>query len=164
MNILKVEGRFNLKKLAASLLLALGAGFLGGLFSMSARTVYASLNLPAFSPPMWLFAPVWIVLYLLMALAFYRILLYGKDAEGAKSARSAYYTQLIFNVLWSLLFFGFSLRVAAFVDSLILLFYSILCIIRFRKLDKPAALLMLPNAIWVLYAAILNLAIVILNH
>jgi benzodiazapine receptor len=163
MNIFKVNGLLSLKKLAAALVLTLGASVLGAVFSVNAGEIYACLNLPAYAPPTFLFEPVWIVLFILMGLSFYRILLSDKCLPDIKRARSLFFTQLVFNLLWSILFFGFSLRIAAFLDILILLFYIIMTIIKFYKLDRPAAWLLLPYALWVVYAAILNLSIVLLN-
>lgn len=164
MNIFKVNGTFSLKKLTAALALTIGAGILSAIFSTNAGEIYAGLNLPAFAPPSWVFAPVWTILFILMGISFYRILFYDKSLPEVKSARSTFYIQLVFNILWSVLFFTFSLRIAAFLDILILLFYIILTIIKFSKIDKPAAWLLIPYVLWVAYAAVLNLGIILLNN
>jgi benzodiazapine receptor len=163
-NILKVDGKFSLKKFVAAMTLTLGNGALGAIFSTHAGEIYATLNLPAFAPPSWLFAPVWTILYILMGISFYRILFQDKSLLEVKNARSTFLIQLVFNLLWSILFFGLSLRIAAFLDILILLFYIIMTIIKFYKLDKPAAWLLVPYVVWVAYAAALNLSIVLLNN
>lgn len=163
MNLLKVDGRSSTKKLLASMFLMLVVAVLGAVFSLNASEIYTSLNLPSFAPPAWVFMPAWIILYGLMGLSFYRILMLDKNNPDVKSARSAFYIQLVFNVLWSILFFGMSLHIAAFIDILILLFYIVLTIVRFYKVDKTAAYLLIPYLLWVAFATVLNLAVVLLN-
>ena len=164
MNIFKVNGLFSLKKCAAALALTLGTGLLGVVFSTDAGKVYRSLRLPSFAPPAALFAPVWAVLFILMGLSLYRILMADRTLPEVKGARYSFFLSLVFTLLWSVLFFGFSLRIAAFLDSLILLFYLVMTIIRFFRLDKAAAWLLVPYALWVVFAAALNLGIVLLNN
>jgi tryptophan-rich sensory protein len=164
MNILAVNGRSSVKKFGAAMLLTLGAGALGALISANAGEIYGCLNLPAFAPPEWVFMPVWIILYILMGFSLYRLMLLDKTLPEVKNARTTFYTQLVFNLLWSLLFFGFSLRIAAFLDILILLSYIVLTMIKAGKLDRGSALLLLPYALWVAYAAVLNLGILLLNN
>lgn len=163
MNIFKVNGAFSARKLITSLLVTFIAALIGGLFAMHAGDIYTCLLMPSFAPPAWLFGPVWIVLYFLMGLSFYRIRMYGPETPGIKGARQYYYLQLLFNILWSVLFFGFSMRFAAFADLLILLFYIIMTTIRFFKIDKTAGWLMVPYLLWTIFAGVLNLAIVLLN-
>ncbi|MDR3645521.1 MAG: tryptophan-rich sensory protein [Clostridia bacterium] len=165
-NVFLVNGNFRLSTLLLSLLAVALAGMIGALFSIHAPTVYSNLMLPSFAPPSWVFAVVWPVLYVLMAVAAYRIrmlALPGKESAAVHAALSDYIVQLVFNVLWSALFFGFGLRTAAFADIIILLFYIAVTTIRFYRLDKTAGWLMVPYLIWVIFAAILNLAVLILN-
>lgn len=157
------EKKSGIVKFVLSLALTLGAGAIAGLFSMNAKTVYSSLKLPAFAPPSWVFMPVWIILYFLMGVAFFLVIRKGADTPGVKSARSYFIIQLIFNVLWSVLFFTFGLRVAALVNIIILLIYIVITTYKFYKIDKTAGILMLPYLIWVMFATVLNLAIVLLN-
>lgn len=163
MNIFKIDGQFRLKNLLLSLLLTLGTGALGALFAIDAVRIYDRLILPAFAPPAWLFTPVWTLLFLLMGLALYRARLSGKDHETVRSATQTFVIQLIFNLLWSVLFFTFSFHAAALADILILLFYQILATVQFFRIDKTAGWLMIPADLWVLFAALLNLAIVTFN-
>ena len=150
-------------KFIASLVLTLGAGAIAGYFSMNATTIYYQLVLPSFAPPSWVFMPVWIILYFLMGIAFFRVWAKGKDAPGVKSATSYFITQLVFNVLWSVFFFSLNLRCAALVDIIILLIYIIITTVKFFRIDKAAGLLMLPYLLWVGFATALNLSIVLLN-
>jgi benzodiazapine receptor len=163
MNIFKSGGSFGLKKLSSAMALTLGAGVLGVVFSADAVKIYPSLKLPSFAPPLWVFAPVWAVLVILMGLSLYRILMLAKNLPELKSARSAFNIQLFFILFWSMLFFSFSLRIAALLDILILLIYIILTMIKFHRFDRPAAYLLAPYLMCVAYAAVLNFCIVLLN-
>lgn len=164
-NLFVVNGKMSLKRLAASLAGAAVTLVAGALFSINAPVVYAGLDLPSFAPPVWAFGVVWPVLFLLMAVASYRIHMLGGKEENAavRSAVSAYVTQLIFNAFWSALFFGFDLKIAAFADLLILLFYAVLTAVRFFRLDKTAGWLFVPYVLWLVFAAALNLAVILLN-
>ena len=155
--------KFGIGKLIGSLALTLGAGLIAGLFSMNAKTIFNSLKLPSFAPPAQVFMPVWIILYILMGIAFFLILRKGKDTPGVKSALSYFIIQLVLNVLWSVLFFTLGLRGAALVDIIMLLIYIAITTYKFYKIDKTAGILMLPYLIWVMFAAVLNFAIVMLN-
>lgn len=157
------ESGHNVVKFILSLLLTLGAGFIAGLFSTNAGSIYGELKQPAFAPPSWLFMPVWIILYTLMGIAFFRILIKGHDTRGFGSAVEYFILQLVFNVLWSVFFFSLNLRGAALVDIVILFIYILITTVKFFKIDKPAGLLMLPYLIWVAFAAVLNFFIVVLN-
>lgn len=153
----------SIAKLVGSLGLTLGAGIVAGLFSMNAKEIFSSLQLPSFAPPAWVFMPVWIILYILMGISFFLILRKGKETPGVKSALFYFVLQLIFNVLWSVLFFTLNLRAAALVDIVILLIYIAITTYKFSKIDKTAAVLMIPYLVWVAFAAVLNFAIVMLN-
>lgn len=163
MNIFKVNGQFRLRKILLSLLLTLGTGALGALFADQAGKIYDRLIQPAFAPPGWIFAPVWTLLFLLMGLALYRVRMAEEDPEAVRNATRTFVIQLIFNLLWSVLFFTFGFHAAALADILILLFYQILATVQFFRIDKAAGWLMMPVDLWVLFATLLNLAIVTLN-
>ncbi|MDC6478786.1 tryptophan-rich sensory protein, partial [Flavobacteriaceae bacterium] len=92
---------------ALGIILCLGVGFLSSRVTMEAiPTWYLGLNKPFFSPPNWLFAPVWTVLYILMGLSVGRVWFYGRRHLWGKTALYHFGAQLIFNGLWSLVFFG----------------------------------------------------------
>lgn len=93
-------------KLAISIFLPLAAGFIGAYFTTpSIATWYAALQKPLFSPPNWIFGPVWTVLYMLMGLSLYLVWTAGQNKE-AKGAFALFGAQLSLNVLWSIIFFG----------------------------------------------------------
>ena len=126
-------------------------------------TWYAGLAKPGFTPPNWLFAPVWTTLYILMAYALWRILALPKDRPGRSAAIAAFFAQLALNSLWSFAFFGAHSPPAG-LAVIVALIVAILATIRaFWKLDRRAALLFVPYLVWVAYATALNAAIWQLN-
>lgn len=149
--------------LAASLAATLAVSALGGLFTASSvGTWYQGLAKPAFNPPDWVFGPVWFTLYVLMAVAAWRV--WDRAAPGAaRAALTLYAVQLGFNLGWTALFFGLRWMGAALVEIVVLLALILLTRRRFAALDPWAGRLLVPYALWVAYATALNLAIWSLN-
>jgi|SRR3989344_4608968 len=140
-----------------SILLCEGAGILGSFFTVSSiPTWYAALNKPAFSPPNFIFGPVWTLLYLLMGVSLY--LVWQK-----KRVPPAFWVQLILNFSWSIIFFGLKNPALAFVNIVALWIAIFLTIKSFYKINKLAGNLLIPYLLWVTFASFLNLSIVILN-
>lgn len=124
---------------------------------------YAGLVKPSFGPPNWIFAPVWTVLFTMMAVAAWRVLSLPRGTPGRRAALAVFYGHLVVNLAWSVAFFGLrspglALAVVAALFGAILLTMD-----RFRRLDRTAAWLLVPYAAWVAFAAVLNGAIVRLN-
>lgn len=148
-------------KLAASILLSLGAGFLGSMATAPAiESWYANLEKPSFNPPNWIFAPVWTTLYILMAIAFYLI---WTSKKNIRKSALLYFTQLALNTLWSILFFGLKLPSVALLEVIILWIFVYLTIQSFYKLNELAAYLIMPYLAWISFATLLNYFIVLLN-
>ena len=147
----------NIPKLFLSIGLCIGAGILGSFFTVSSiSTWYVTLNKPFFSPPNWIFAPVWTILYILMGISLYLV-------WQRKSVHSVFWVQLTSNVAWSIIFFGMKNPTFALVD-IVALWVSILLTIKyFYIVSKLAAYLLIPYFLWVSFASILNLMIVLLN-
>ncbi len=124
---------------------------------------YKALNKPSFSPPNWVFGPVWTILYLLMGISAFLIWEKGLKKKGVKQALIYFLIQLVCNFIWSLLFFGFYSPLAAFIDIVILWIAIFLTIKKFHPISKAASYLLIPYLLWVSFAAILNLSIVMLN-
>ncbi len=127
-------------------------------------TWYAGLHKPAFTPPNWLFGPVWTALYLLMAIAFWRILTLARKTQSRQTAIVWFLIQICLNALWSIAFFGlhsplFGLIVIAFMVVAI-----ILTIVSFLHLDRLAGWLLVPYLLWVSFASALNAAVFLLNR
>ncbi|MEA1925512.1 MAG: TspO/MBR family protein [Candidatus Altiarchaeota archaeon] len=151
-------------KLTIAVVVSLMAGAIGSISTSDAiPTWYATLEKPELTPPGWVFAPIWAVLYILMGLAAYIVWKEGLHKLEVKTALTLYTTQLTLNVLWSILFFGLRNPLYALFDISALLILLILTAKQFREINKNAALLLMPYLLWVLYAAFLNLNIWLLN-
>ncbi|MYM39781.1 TspO/MBR family protein [Duganella qianjiadongensis] len=134
---------------------------LGARASVSAAAFYAALTQPAWAPPAWLFGPVWSVLYLLMAIAAWRI---SRQPSGAaRTALLLYAAQLALNALWSWLFFGWHLGAAAFLCLLAMWALILATLIRFYRLERLSAWLLFPYIAWVSFAGVLCYTIWQLN-
>jgi len=150
--------------LAASLVLPQLAGFVGSLFTTPAiPTWYAGLNKPSFSPPNWLFAPVWLLLYLLMGISLYIIWIKSAENLEAKTARNIFLVHLVFNASWSILFFGLNNPLLGLFNIITIWCFILYLIKAFFGLDKRAAFLLFPYLLWVSFASILNFSIYMLN-
>ena len=150
------------KLLAKSLALPLLVGVLGSVVTFgSINSWYVTLVKPSFSPPNYLFGPVWTTLYVLMGIAFYLVLTSNKKKEHATKI---FLLQLLLNFLWSLVFFGAHNIFLAFV-VILLLWATIFQNIRvFSKISKNAGYLLFPYILWVTFAAFLNLSLLLLNR
>ena len=124
---------------------------------------YASLNKPFFTPPNWLFGPVWTTLFLLMGIALYLVWQEGLRKSNARLAVYAFSFQIALNVLWSFLFFGLRSPILGLVEIVILWIAILYTIIRFYRVSKPAAWLLIPYLAWVTIATFLNLGVLLLN-
>ncbi|RZT10765.1 TspO and MBR related proteins [Duganella sp. CF402] len=122
--------------------------------SLQAPTFYAQLNQPDWAPPAWLFGPVWTLLYLMMAVAAWRV-----ARAGRSPALIVYLVQLVLNALWSWLFFSWHMGAAAFACIVVLWLLIAATIVLFRRIDGVAAALLLPYIAWVSFASALCFSI-----
>ena len=132
--------------------IALTAAFaaLGAFASVHAAVFYAQLDRPGWAPPAWLFGPVWSLLYLMMAIAAWRI---GRTAASrACPALLLYLAQLAVNALWSWLFFARHLGAAAFACIVVLWLMIAATIVLFGRRERLAAMLLWPYLAWVSFA------------
>jgi len=136
---------------------------LGGMAtSSSVGTWYQTLAKPPFNPPDWVFAPVWTALYVLIAVAGWRV--WRKIGAGdSRMPLLVYGLQLALNLGWSVLFFGLQQVGWALAEIVVLLASIVATWWLFRPIDKVAALLLTPYGLWVTYATGLNTSFVILN-
>ena len=140
------------------------AGLIGSIFTFSAiPTWYVMLNKPSFSPPNWLFGPVWTMLYTLMSISLYRIWTSKTKKKEKNEGLAFFIIQLVLNALWSIIFFGMKQPWLAFVEIMLMWFFIALSIIKFSKIDKFSAYLLIPYLLWVSFASILNFSIWQLN-
>ena len=129
----------------------------------SVTTWYIGLNKPAFTPPSWLFAPVWIVLYILMGLAAGLVWNRGFYHKWVKTALYHFGFQLILNAFWSILFFGGHYILPALILILTLLIVLLFTYKWFKVVNPISAYLLIPYILWVAFATALNFEIWRLN-
>jgi len=157
-------GARDIVKLVVSIIACQGAGLIGSLATTpNIPTWYAALEKPFFTPPSWLFAPAWITLYLLMAIAAFLVWRQGFAQEGVKCALTVFLVQLVLNSLWSVVFFGLQSPLYGMVVIIALWIAILLTIIKFFRLSTAAGWLMIPYILWVSFASALNISIWVLN-
>jgi benzodiazapine receptor len=151
-------------KLIVSILVCQLAGFIGSIFTRPAiSTWYAGLLKPRFMPPDWVFAPVWISLYILMGVAAFLVWRRGLHHQVVRRALAIFGVQLALNILWSFLFFGLRSPLAGLIGISILGIAIILTVQSFLKVSRTGGLLLIPYFLWVSFATGLNLSIWWLN-
>jgi len=140
------------------IVLVLGVGTLIGFMTLQGAW-YGGLAKPPFNPPNWIFAPVWTLLYIMVAVAGWRTW----QREPRSAAMTVWFIQLALNFIWSPVFFGAHMIGAALVIVALLLAAILVFIgIRWQR-DRSAALLFTPYAAWVAFATLLNGSLWILN-
>lgn len=142
-------------------LCAVVAGVGGAATASSVRSWYPRLHRPSFNPPDWVFGPVWTVLYLLMAIAAWRV--WRRGGPGRPVALALWGAQLALNLAWSLIFFGLRAPGTALIDLALLLAAITATTVAFARRDRTAALLLCPYLAWCGFAFLLNFEIWRLN-
>lgn len=140
------------------LVLVLGGGLVLG-FLTTPGEWYAGLAKPSFNPPAWLFGPVWTVLYVLIAIAGWRV--WQRDRSGWPM--NLWWSQMALNFLWTPVFFGVHQLGLALVVILLMLAAILAFLATAWRLDRVAAWLFVPYAAWVAFASLLNGTIWMLN-
>lgn len=123
---------------------------------------YAGLAKPSFNPPAWLFGPVWTILYIMMAVAAWRVWLRPPSASR-RAALMGFFIQLAFNAAWSPVFFGLERPRVALAVIIALLASLAMTTVKFFAVDRVAGWMLAPYLAWVAFATALNGAIVTLN-
>ena len=153
---------FNNKYLSLILILLItfSASAIGGIVTSSFKEPwYSQIIQPIYSPPSWIFGPVWTTLYILMSFAIWINWTSNRDTKTIK----IYFVHIFFNGIWSIIFFGFHLILFALLNLLIILFFIIWLMKIYYKSTKLSFLLMIPYLLWSLYALLLNGSILYLN-
>ncbi len=152
-------------KLILSIVVCEGAGGIGSIFTVKAiPTWYAALEKPPFTPPNWVFGPVWLTLYLLMGIAVFLVWWRGLGEPKALPAFTIFWVQLVINILWSVVFFGFQSLLGGLIMIIILWLLILLTIITFFRVSNVAGALLIPYILWVSIATYLNAGVWILNR
>ncbi len=154
----------DLPKLLISIIGCDLVGILGTPFTISSiPTWYTTLNKPFFSPPNWLFGPVWTLLYFLMGISIYLIWKQGFQKNKVRQAGKFFLIQLALNFIWSPIFFGLRAPALGLIIIVSMWIFIVLTMKKFYPLSRPAAYLLVPYLLWVTFATMLNAAIVLLN-
>lgn len=141
---------------------AAGLGSLATASQVAPGGWYDTLDKPFFTPPSWLFGPVWTLLYFTMAVSGWLVWREGGFA-GARTALALFFAQLALNSLWSILFFGLESPGLGLVEILVLWAVIFLTVRAFQPASRPAAILLIPYLAWVTFATLLNAGIWWLN-
>lgn len=155
---------FKIFRYVLSIGICLLAGAVGTIFTVSSiPTWYVLLNKPSFSPPNWLFGPVWTILYILMGVSLAMVWLKGVKSKKVRDAILLFGIQLGLNAIWSPVFFGAKNLFLALVIIIFMWIYILKTILAFRKIDKTSSYLLYPYITWVSFASILNFSVWLLN-
>jgi tryptophan-rich sensory protein len=167
-----MKSRPSWPSLLVALLIPQLAGGLGALATASSvNTWYRRLRKPSWTPPSWVFGPAWTTLYLLMGAASWIVwrkrqteFPISQTAQQTDPALKLYAGQLALNTIWSLLFFGLRRLDLALVELGVLWTSVLMTIAQFAKIDRTAALLLVPYQAWITFAGALNAAVWWLNR
>ena len=151
--------------LAVFVLLSLAAGALGALWTAPATQPggwYSQIEKPSWTPPSWLFGPVWTALYVAMGVAAWLVWKNG-GWEANRGALTLFFVQLVLNAAWSGLFFGLESPGLAMAEIVLLWMFILATLLAFWRVSRPAGLLFVPYLLWVTFASALNFAVWRLN-
>lgn len=151
------------KRLLLCLAIPLAVGGVSAWLTQGSMEEFAALNQSPLSPPGWVFPVVWTILFLMMGVASYLVCTSGAERSRVQNALQSYALQLAFNFVWPLLFFRWGLYGVAFLWLIVLWVLILVTLTRFYRISKPAGWLLVPYALWVLFAVYLNLSIYLLN-
>lgn len=154
-----------IKPFVISVAIALGVGGLSALITRNNMSLYGDIVTPPLSPVPWLFPVVWTILFTLMGISAAMIYTHQSASEAQK--RSALYTyalSLLVNFFWSIIFFNARAFLFAFIWLVLLLFLIVRTIVKYYKINRIAAYLQIPYAVWVTFAGYLTFAIWWLNR
>ncbi|MFC4728946.1 TspO/MBR family protein [Coralloluteibacterium thermophilus] len=144
--------------LAGWLALVFLAAAIGSVASSGSTGFYLSLDRPGWAPPSWLFAPVWTVLYLMMAIAAW-LVWRARGWDGARTALSLFVLQLALNALWTWLFFAWRVGAAAFAEIVVLWVLVLATCLLFWRIRPLAGALLVPYLAWVGFATALTFTV-----
>ena len=153
----------NWKTYAFWILLAEGVGALSGWLTREGVSVYEqTVTQPPLSPPGWVFPFVWATLYALMGIGAARVYL-APASNNRSRGLLLFLVQLLFNFLWTIVFFNLQAYLFALIWLVLLLALILWMILAFRRVDTPAAWLQVPYLLWVAFAAYLTFGVWLLN-
>lgn len=155
---------FKLLPLLISIAITLSIAGIASYFTIPQIQVwYTFLQKPSFNPPNWLFGPVWTILYIMIGVSAYLIWQRRERTIDYINSEYSYFLQLLFNLSWSIVFFGLHQILAALIVIIALWLSIVLNIFFFSKVSRVAAWLLVPYLLWVSFAGALNFYIYLLN-
>jgi benzodiazapine receptor len=151
-------------KLVISIIASFAAGGVGSLFTFKAiPTWYLGLKKPSYTPPNWVFGPVWTTLYILMGISAFLVWQNGLDTSGAMLAFTLFWIQLTLNDLWPIIFFGIKSKGGGVITIIVLWLLILATMISSFQISGWAGALLIPYIVWVSIASYLNIGIWLLN-
>ena len=142
-------------------IITFSASFIGGLVTISLKEPwYSQLVKSNFTPPEWIFAPVWTTLYLIMTLAIW---FFWHSKKRNLSTVYLYFIHILFNTTWSIVFFGLHQMLLALFVLIGLILMIIILMLRFKRVNIVSYYLMIPYLLWCCFALFLNFNLLILN-
>ena len=151
-------------KLIISIVASFAAGGVGTLFTFKAiPTWYQGLKKPPYTPPNWVFGPVWTTLYILMGISVFLIWQKGLTTNGAVLPFTLFWIQLAINALWSIIFFGMKSKGGGVITIIMLWLLILATIITSFRVSGWAGALLIPYIVWVTVASYLNIGVWLLN-
>ena len=154
--------KINYKALIVSIIIPLATGGLSAVITHGEMQTYTNLTQPALAPPAWVFPVVWSILFILMGISSY--LIYMKTKNISSGCLKLYAVQLAVNFLWTVVFFALGAHLSAFWLIVLLWLLIVVCMLMFYHISQKAGRLMIPYALWVSFAAYLNLGVYLLNR
>ena len=144
--------------------LPLVVGAISAFLTIESMDIYSIIKTPPLSPPPFIFPIIWTVLFILMGISSTTVFLNReRNSEAARQGLCAYFTSLVLNFGWSLIFFNVGAFLFAFFWLLMLLYFVIRTVIFYFKVDLFSAVLQIPYVLWIIFAGYLNIMIYILN-
>lgn len=149
------------KPYVISIIIALAVGGISALVTNDNMMIYEQINRPSLAPPAIVFPIVWTILFILMGIS--SAIVYKKNTDNTRKSLIVYGIQLVFNFLWTVIFFNLRAYLFAFIWIFILWLLIIWMIYEFYKVDKLAAYLQIPYLLWTTFATYLTFMIYLLN-
>jgi benzodiazapine receptor len=142
--------------LAGFLLLVVAASFIGAGFE-AGEWYHVTMSQPSWTPPHWLFGPIWALVYVFMALAAWKVWLTGHYSR--LSTLAWWGLLLVLNITWSALFFGLHRPGWALPLLGLTIGIAIFCTRAFGRLSREATFLMVPYLVWIVFILVFNFAV-----
>ena len=144
--------------------ICLGIAYVGSLYMTPAIPAWFDiLQKPDFTPPSWIFGPVWTVLYVLMGFSLYMIFQTGIKKKDVSLGLILFVAQLVFSFAWVYLFFGLHSTFYGLITCIALWFLVLCTVVQVSRFSVPGAAILIPYFLWVTVTLVLNFLILTMN-